>query len=200
MKQVSTMTLPDIILIGAKEMKFVMFNVSNVIENSRECWQFSTIKNPSSHIIKEDEEEGELVPILCKRESSKGGASYYETVIKKTKKYIEYKNTHVYEYSIKNPNLILPPEYYNVFMDSDTSCNWHFLGKRDFNYIPPKIPVHILNAYIECEIAKGAECPVMLTPLTKNCICTPCGHLFSKEGIEGISNCPTCRANIISSL
>jgi len=61
------------------------------------------------------------------------------------------------------------------------------------------IPVHIFRSFVESAIQRREECPVSKDIITKeNAALTPCGHLFTNEGLRNAiqynSKCPTCRA------
>ena len=60
------------------------------------------------------------------------------------------------------------------------------------------IPQHILNAYIDGLLEKNENCPIEMTPLTKETIrITPCGHSMSVNAAEYWitckHSCPVCR-------
>ncbi len=61
-----------------------------------------------------------------------------------------------------------------------------------------KIPQHILNAYIQTLVDKQENCPIEMTPLTKESMrITPCGHSLSANAAEYWitykHSCPVCR-------
>ena len=187
--------LPQLLLIGARSRRLVLCRVKNDPVNN--SYEFAVMDQPDTYRVHTDGEEGEEQGILCKRVSTRNEApAYYESVIKRTQNHIDIDGDKIYEYTLKYPNRILPSKYYRVFMGKDDERRWHFVAPSAAT-ATPKIPPHVLKAYIESEIAKGAECPITMMPLTASCISTPCGHLFSKGSLEGLSACPTCRAYIL---
>jgi hypothetical protein len=61
-----------------------------------------------------------------------------------------------------------------------------------------KIPQHILNTYIQTLVDKQENCPIEMTPLTKETArITPCGHSMSASAAEYWiaykHSCPVCR-------
>lgn len=60
------------------------------------------------------------------------------------------------------------------------------------------IPQHIVNTYIEAMIQKQEQCPIEMSPLTKeSAVLTPCGHGLSASAaeywIQDSHSCPVCR-------
>lgn len=63
----------------------------------------------------------------------------------------------------------------------------------------PTMPQHVVNTFIDAEIARGTVCPISQEPLTRDTAClTPCGHVYSFDEvahwIQGGHSCPECRA------
>jgi hypothetical protein len=62
----------------------------------------------------------------------------------------------------------------------------------------PKLPQHIVNAYIESLVAKEEVCPVTFnTLLQQSTYIIGCGHAISEEAIKWIEtehSCPVCRS------
>jgi hypothetical protein len=60
------------------------------------------------------------------------------------------------------------------------------------------LPQHIVNAYIDDIIRKREDCPIEMTPLTReNAALTPCGHAVQQSAgarwILDAHSCPVCR-------
>lgn len=67
--------------------------------------------------------------------------------------------------------------------------------------VQPTMPQHVVNAFINSEIAAGRVCPISQEPLTRDTAClTPCGHVYSFDEvarwIQGAHSCPDCRAAV----
>ena len=205
------MNLPSLILISARENKYVLC----ITRNENNIWKFDVVNNPQETIIHKDGESGSEFQINILRESKRGSPKEYISTLKRTSDYAILNDLCIYVYNMTTPATILPSKYFKVIRGLDTEKRWHFVGLAPpapapapapapltTQSSPPSnssIPRHILQLYINKMIQEGYECPITFEPITKETVvCTPCGHLFTKNGISQllVKKCPTCRAEI----
>ena len=116
------------------------------------------------------------------------------------------------------PNMVLPDNFYNVYMGNDKYREWHFLGTEfpsapapssfaaspaPASADPHQIPRHIFKVFVEAAVAKKEACPITMEEITmENVAMTPCGHLFDKTALQmalrSRNTCPQCRAAVTS--
>jgi hypothetical protein len=140
---------------------------------------------------------------------------YYSNMVTRTSKYLSSeKHAALPVYEMTTPNLVLPDQFYNVYMGNDKRREWHFLGS-DFPLAPAaprpsaapsssrpsappassapepapeqpqQIPRHIFKVFVEASIAKKEACPITLEKISmENVAMTPCGHLFDKTALQ----------------
>jgi hypothetical protein len=144
---------------------------------------------------------------------------YYTNMVTRTSKYLSSeRHLAIPVYEMTTPNMVLPDNFYNVYMGNDKYREWHFLGTEfpsapapssfaaspaPASADPHQIPRHIFKVFVEAAVAKKEACPITMEEITmENVAMTPCGHLFDKTALQmalrSRNTCPQCRAAVTS--
>lgn len=183
-------------------------NPLQMLQGMRSIWRTDAIEENPFHIrvIRRSKLRGEEI-------------RYYEVLMKKTSQYIYSSYAQLYVYTMTQCHRVLPSSFTRVSRGEDTMKRFHFLENeiRVFRPVvsvatsppaPPatstqgsQLPRHVLEGYIDSQISNRMECPILMERITReNVACTPCGHLFHKDGIrqelQRSGKCPTCRMNV----
>jgi hypothetical protein len=140
---------------------------------------------------------------------------YYTNMVTRTSKYLSSeRHLAIPVYEMTTPNMVLPDNFYNVYMGNDKYREWHFLGTEfpsapapssfaaapgpapaaaprtaaapgPASADPHQIPRHIFKVFVEAAVAKKETCPITMEEITmENVAITPCGHLFDKTALQ----------------
>jgi hypothetical protein len=212
-------TLPNLLFVRAFRNSHILFRVEAV----RGYWKLSVIENPATTLLQGgrwgNSGENRTAEYIYTHLSENGPV---ESKMKKLSSYIHVPALgNIPEYSMTKLCYTIGDAAAHVVSGRDSQNRWHFnttdievggpapsapassapLPSGPSSAAPlPSGPVHthIMNGFIEYSISQGTECPITMEPITrKNVAVTPCGHLFSMEGITDSINrfhsCPTCR-------
>jgi hypothetical protein len=135
---------------------------------------------------------------------SENGFKVYTTKGALLNRWIETPVGKIYEYSLEQPCLTLPVNFYNVYTGKDHTRAWHLIlrVKVEKPEKPAlKIPPHVLKGFVNSLIASKETCPVTMEPLCLGGIAiTGCYHAFERGVISHIMGtsrvCPSCRAGL----
>ena len=196
---------------------YLLFRTASYIHDGKTHWIWRSIKDPKD-IVKDSQWSTTNHPITeysyshFRAKTDISPESYYENTMARLNRYITIldlagQRRDVYEWSFTKPNQILPPAYYYTAAGRDVNMTWHFkVLPLPLPQVPKAIQKahsHVIRGFMECAILKKESCPITMDPFTtENIACTPCGHLFSREGISeyirlaASPTCPTCRGKI----
>ena len=195
--------LPSTFMVSAAFNRYVIFtcehvNMTYVRLKSviRPCAQISGSLEGDGAVI----ESGEYI-----NERAGGDKKYYSLKVTKLNRWIQ-SSEKIYEYTVDQPCLSLPIEFYSVYMGKDTSETWHLLVKPKAAVIVVQpIPPHVLKGFVAGLIAAKETCPVTMEELTLgNIAVTGCYHAFERSTITQIMSttrtCPTCRSGLAENI
>lgn len=190
--------LPTTLMVSAGYNRYVVFTCEHV--NMKNV-KLKTVIRPGAQFSGVIEGDGGVIgSVEYINERVGGDKKYYTLKATKLNRWLLLASEKIYEYSVNDPCLSLPVEFYNVYMGKDTTETWHFLAKTTVPVVP-KIPPHVLKGFVAGLIAAKETCPVTMEELSLgNIAVTGCYHAFERSTITQIMKttrvCPTCRAGL----
>lgn len=190
--------LPKTLMVSAGFNRYLIFTCEHVNMNNV---KLKTVIKPGAQFTGCLEGDGAIIGSgEYINERVGGNKTHYKMITTKLNRWLLLGSEKIYEYTMEQPCLCLPVEFYNVYMGKDSTETWHLLTKS-VAIAQPKIPPHVLKGFVAGLIAAKETCPVTMEPLSLgNIAVTSCYHAFERSTITQVMSttrvCPTCRAGL----
>jgi hypothetical protein len=219
-------------IVHASETRYCIFQTTIVQQSEPPIWRFDILENPK-YILRNatymnDYVIGRQQTITHQRIMRTGEIKQYQVVMRRLTSYFSINGIGIipfYKMTRRLPGL--SSKFQKVVLDRDDGQKYHFNmtqpgvipdlqillpihSPAHTPYQPPTppvsaIPIHVLQGFIQSELAKGSQCAITLEPLssfvhTCGVAALPCGHLFANSALQdqidresSVPLCAVCR-------